>query len=98
MAKLELPSDPIIASKLVDHEASKTAKQIEGGVVGKIFGLSTEKPGNIAAIVLILSFVFFACILVWGVDTPTLSKRDQIAIVSSFITLSLGFVFGRTSS
>jgi hypothetical protein len=93
MAKLELPENPMLASKVLDHETRKR----DGGMMGYIFGMSTEKPGNIAGAVLIISFIFLACILFWGTDTQTLSKRDQVAIISGFITLTLGYVFGRTS-
>ena len=74
MASLNLPEDPLIASKVVDHEAAKTAKQLEGGVMGRFFGFATEKPGNIAAFVLIISFMFLGGVLVWE-RIPKLSPR-----------------------
>jgi hypothetical protein len=99
MAKLDLPHDPIIASKMVDLEAKKHERQQEGGWMGRIFGSSvTQKPGNIAAFVLIVSFIMFGAILFWGADSSTLSKKDQLVMVGGFITLALGFVFGRTAS
>ncbi len=63
-----------------------------------LFGLGGEKAGNIAAFALIVSFLFFGIILVWGQDTPTFSKKEELAMVLSIITLALGYVFGRSTS
>lgn len=63
-----------------------------------MFGLSSEKPGNIAAFVLIVSFVLFGCVLIWGADAPSISKKDELVMIGGFITVSLGFVFGRSTS
>jgi glycerol uptake facilitator-like aquaporin len=98
MARFSLPDDPVLASKLVDHEARRGERQLEGGFMGRIFGFSTEKPGNIAAFSLIVSFVLLACILALGTDTSSVSKKDEITIVVSIITLALGFVFGRSTT
>ena len=98
MAKLSLPADPVLAIKVVDHEARRAERQVDGGLFGRVFGFSTEKSGNIAAFTLIVSFVLFAADLIWGSDAAGLTKKDQLTIISGFITLSLGFVFGRTTS
>ncbi len=63
-----------------------------------IFGFSAEKPGNIAAFVLVASFALFGCILVWGSDSASITKKDELLMVGGFITVALGFVFGRSTS
>lgn len=62
------------------------------------FGLGSEKPGNIAALVIIVSFLMFAYVLVYVPDTQTLSKKDTLGIIGAFITGALGFLYGRSSS
>jgi hypothetical protein len=42
MARLDLPDNPLIAEKVLDHESRRR----EGGLMGTLFGMSTEKPGN----------------------------------------------------
>jgi hypothetical protein len=98
MAKLELPQDPILAAKVVDLEARKHERWQKGGWMSTMFGFSTEKPGNIAAFVLLVSFVLFGCVLMWGVDAPSISKKDELSMIGGFIALALGFVFGRSTS
>jgi hypothetical protein len=98
MAKFALPDDPILASKVLDHEARRGERQLEGGVMGRIFGFSTEKPGNIAAFALLILFILLGILLIWGTDSPGFSKKDEVTMVVGLITLALGFVFGRTTS
>jgi hypothetical protein len=63
-----------------------------------MFGFSSEKPGNIAAFVLVVSFMLFGCVLIWGADSPSISKKDELLMIGGFITVALGFVFGRSTS
>jgi hypothetical protein len=98
MAKLELPQDPILASKVVDLEARKHERWQEGGWMSAMFGFSSEKPGNIAAFVLVVLFVLFGCVLMWGTDATSISKKDELLMIGGFITVALGFVFGRSTS
>jgi glycerol uptake facilitator-like aquaporin len=90
--------DQEIAKLNALHAQKIDEKKMEGGYMGKIFGFSTEKPGNIAAFVLIVAFLLLACILLFGTDTQSISKKDEFTIVVGVITLALGFVFGRTTS
>ena len=63
-----------------------------------IFRFSKEKPGNITAFVLVVSFLPFGLILVFGTDTQSITKQDELLMVGGFITVALGFVFGRSTS
>jgi len=90
--------DQEIAKLNAVHAQKTKEREMEGGLIGKFFGFATEKPGNIAAFVLILSFFMLCAILIFGTDSPSLSKKDEFVIVAGFITLALGFVFGRTTS
>ncbi|MGO9232829.1 MAG: hypothetical protein ACLP4V_01590 [Methylocella sp.] len=98
MAKWDLPTDPILAVKVVEHEARKGERSQEMGLMGRIFGFASEKPGNIAGFLLIVFSCVFCLELVWGVDSPSLSKKDALSLIGGFITLTIGFVFGHTTS
>jgi hypothetical protein len=99
MAKLDLPADPVLAAKVVDIEARRHERWQEGGWMGRIFGSSvTQKPGNIAAFAVIVSFALFGAVLLFGTDTPTISKKDELLMIGGFISLALGFAFGNRPS
>jgi hypothetical protein len=68
------------------------------GLVGRLFGSVAHIPGNVAGIAVIASFILFTIVLLFVPDGPSLSKKDALLIVASFISLSLGFLFGRSSS
>lgn len=76
-------------------------KLSERGWVGRIFGSSAEKIGNIAGLALILFILLFALVLFFFTDpspTQPISRKEALAIVGGFITLTLGYVFGKSSS
>jgi len=75
MAKLELPHDPVLASKVIDQKN----RLHEGGIIGRLLGLGSEKPGNIAALVILVSFMMFAYVLVYAPDSQSLSKKTHLA-------------------
>jgi hypothetical protein len=80
------------------HAHKSREKQIDMGFIGKLFGSVTEKPGNIAGFAIIAFCLMFAGVLVFGVDTPSLSKKDELVLIGGFISLTLGFIFGRSTS
>lgn len=85
-------------SRSLDLEASKrlTARQ-EMGLWG-LFGVAREKPLNLAAIVIIMSFAALLIVIFFYSELPgQLTKKDIVAPLFSLITLALGYVFGRFS-
>jgi hypothetical protein len=98
MNKFEFPENHELQGKLIEGQLANESKREERGVMGRFWGGSTEKPGNIAGFVVLVFAIMFACVLVWGNDTASLSKKDSLAIIGGFITLALGFIFGRSSS
>jgi hypothetical protein len=91
-----LPDDKELARQVLDLEY--TSRAMERGWMGRIFGSASEKPGNIAGFAVIVFSVMFAVVLFYGSDSPSLSKKDALALVGGFITLALGFIFGRTTA
>lgn len=76
------------------HE--QTMQKSKLGWVGAVWGSKAEKPGNIAAIVLLILLIFVGGVLIsfdkWG-D----SFSDILALLMSTITLILGYLFGSSS-
>lgn len=71
-------------------------KQIEldSGLLGKIFGGKENAPTNIAGFLIVVSFV--AGGIASALNTDTYAK-DFWIILSPFITLSLGYIFGKNT-
>jgi hypothetical protein len=80
------------------HAHKSKEKQIEMGLIGKLFGSVAEKPGNIAGLIMIAFCLMFGGVLMWGNDAPSLSKKDELVLIGGFISLTLGFIFGRSTS
>lgn len=73
-------------------------KKLEMGLMGRVFGGASEKPGNIAGISIVLSFVGIIAIALWVPDTTSSPKSELLTLFGSIITGAIGFLFGRTTS
>ena len=95
--KFELPNDPKLAEKALDFQSQETQRRQDMGLFGTLFGGISQKPGNIAGFAVVASFALFACVMILGTDSGSLSRKDALLIVAGFISLSLGFLFGNSS-
>lgn len=65
------------------------------GCIGKLLGNKKEKPGNVAAISIGISFILIFCII-FGLESHENTSKDRLLLIpSSIITLSLGYLFGK---
>jgi hypothetical protein len=80
------------------HSHKSQEKKLEMGWLGLIFGSTAQAPANVAALAVLVSFLLFAVALFWVPDSASISKKDALTFVAGFITLALGFLFGRTTS
>lgn len=78
----------------LDHEA----KLSERGWIGIVFGDSKEKPGNVAGMTLVMFILMMGAVLIWYPDGLSLNKKEAVSVVAGFITLTLGYLFGRSSA
>jgi uncharacterized membrane protein YtjA (UPF0391 family) len=92
---VNLPRDPKVAGKIVDAQALHEAQRIEIGLLGRLFGGKTGAPANTASLLVFIAFLVLVFLLIWGEDTPTFSRKDAVSLLSSFITLALGYLFGK---
>lgn len=74
-----------------------TYRSQELGRLGKLFGSREQSPGNIAGLAIIVAFLILIAI-VFAPDSLSLPKKDVFTLVSGIITLTLGFLFGRSTS
>jgi hypothetical protein len=98
MDEIQPPHNPEIAATVVQGEQSRKSRQVEMGWIGRAFGSHTDKPGNIAAFVIIVSFLFLAAIFIFAPDSQDISKREIAASCFALISGALGFVFGRNTN
>ena len=94
------PDDNEIARINAVQSHALKEKKTDMGIIGSFFGSVAEKPGNIAGFSMVVFCLMFAGVLIFGVDNTNVSitKKDELAIIGGFITLTLGFIFGRSTS
>lgn len=95
---IDLPSDKELAGKIVEAETQHTARKMEMGWVGRLFGGATEKPGNIAGAVIVLSMMMIAVASFWPPNDPQFPRRELFTLFGGLATLALGYLFGRSNS
>lgn len=97
MAKINLPDDRELAKTVVQHDAAHTQKKLERGLIGWLLGDANEKPGNVAGIVAIFSFIAIIGITLFGKDGQGFTRKEQILLLLSVLTSSMSFLFGEKS-
>jgi hypothetical protein len=89
---------PELGGKYLQHETDKEKMIAERGWLGNFWGSSSSIPHNIAGLLLIVSLfsgVFYTCYACTKTTSEMgISIKDFWAIVSPFITLALGYLFG----
>lgn len=60
--------------------------------MGVIFGDAAEKPGNVAAAAILLSFIALVVVFCFA---PEDIRGQALALFGSIVTGSIGFLFGR---
>ena len=91
---LQLPDNPALAKKVLDNEKEKELRKTEIGYLGRIWGVSSSVPNNIAALTIIVLLIV-GCVLTLVIIDTTFSKYLW-SLISSIISLSLGYLFGES--
>ena len=68
------------------------------GWIGRIFGSVQDKPGNIAGIAILASFMVLVAVLFASAKDPNFKTDALIPVFTGIITLALGYLFGKGSS
>lgn len=89
---IQLPDNPAIAQKVLENQKEKEIRNAEIGVLGKLWGISSSVPNNIAGLTILILLVV-GCYLTLVVNDSSFIK-DMWTIFSPIITLALGYLFG----
>jgi len=99
-------ADPKIRSpdELAIQEANNAHAQAtlwaEQGWIGHVLGSKTEKPGNVAAIVIFFCFILLVigfCVLSHGDGKSNEDFFKFTSIITGIVGLALGYLFGSSS-
>lgn len=90
-----LPSDPGVAGKVVDSQAQQAIKKLDRGLLGSIFGTRDHVPNNVAGLMVIIGFSIILYLIMNGENWAAI--KDQVASIGTFVTLALGYLFGRAT-
>lgn len=95
-----IPAPDELAKKELEFWHAQKTQEAEQGWIGKAFGSRSEKPGNIAALVVLLSFamLFLAFIVAMNKDPMPDSFFKIAQIFLGVIGLALGYLFGSSKS
>jgi peptidoglycan/LPS O-acetylase OafA/YrhL len=94
MNKIELPSDPKIASKIIDLEAKHRQLEIERGILGRFFGSNDRVPTYIAGLIAFISVIAGLAYTFLPDSSKILPTGEFWKIVSPIITACLAYIFG----
>jgi hypothetical protein len=93
----ELPQNRDLAAKVVEADTAIEVKRTEMGWLGRFLGDSAHRPGAIAFITIVCSFVLLGVTL-FGMEKDNPSQATAITVLSGLISASVGYLFGRSSS
>ncbi len=94
---LQLVGDAKLDGKLVEGHIQKEQTKLDRGLIGHALGSSNSIPKNVAAIIAIASTTtLLISIVVWG-GSESFSYKDAVGSVTSLVTLTIGYLFGRSS-
>lgn len=97
MNQVNLPTDPVIAAKMVDAQAASSKARIDRGLVGWLFGTKDHVPNNIAG--LVVAVTLLAIVYLCVVTTTFGEVKDRVAVLSPILTLFGGYLLrGRTKT
>lgn len=89
---LNLPQDTSLAAKVLDYHKGKDKQNAELGWLGKIWGVSSSVPNNIAAFAICI-LLLTGVICTFVIDDFTHIK-DLWTLITPVITLAFGYLFG----
>ena len=93
----KLAQDGKLAGKLVEGHLQSEAEKKARGAIGSLFGNRINVPGNVAALIAaVAAVVLVVCVASWA-GKAEFTYKDAIAALSSLVTLTVGFLFGRAT-
>ena len=93
-----LPKNTELAKHVIDAQTASEAARLEMGVLGRVFGTKSGAPFNVAALTVVVGLVTICATAVFGTDAAAFGRKEIIAVALNLVTLSLGYLFGRSQS
>lgn len=94
---LKLVGNEKLDGKLVEGHIQKEQTKLDRGLIGHALGSSNSIPKNVAAIIAIASTAtLLISIVVWG-GSENFGYKDAVGSITSIVTLTIGYLFGRSS-
>ncbi len=94
--KILLPKDKELAKQVLDNHLEQ--QQIEQGLLGKLWGNSSNIPNNIAALSIALLLLTGIAYTLFTINTApekiSIPIKNFWAIISPISTLAFGYLFG----
>ena len=90
-----LPADPGVAGKVVESQAQQAIKKLDRGLLGSIFGTRDHVPNNVAGLMVVIGFAIILYLVMTGENWNSI--KDQVSGIGTFVTLALGYLFGRAT-
>lgn len=90
-----LPTDPNVAGKVVESQAQQAIKKLDRGLIGSVFGTRDHVPNNVAGLIVVIGFGIIAYLALNAANWTAI--KDQISALGAFVTLALGYLFGRAT-
>ncbi len=95
--QIQLLGDAKLDGKLVEGHIRNEQAKLDRGTIGKFIGSSNSAPRNVASIIAILASVVLIIAVTCWAGKADFGYKDAVAALSSLITLTIGYLFGRSS-
>ena len=96
--QITLPKDKELAKQVIENQNELEKIKLERGVLGGIWGIPSNIPNNIAALSIALLMITGIGYTFLNYNTKSenlgLSIKDLWAIITPFMTLAIGYLFG----
>jgi len=93
-----LPKNTELAKHVIDAQTATESAKLERGVLGWLFGTKSGAPFNVAALTVVVGLVTICATASFGTDGAGFGRKEIIAVALNLVTLSLGYLFGRSQS
>ena len=91
-----LPQDPNVAKSFIKAQADTNRMQLERGWIGVVLGSKASAPFNIAALVVVVCILTSAYLII--AKGGFQANKEALTFLGGFVTLALGYLFGKSSS
>lgn len=95
--QLQLIGDPKLDGKLVEGHIQIQKTKIDRGLIGGLLGSREDIARNVASVVALLaSCALIVAAFSWGGQSD-FGYKEAVASLSGLATLTIGYLFGRSS-